>query len=176
MKIVKWRKGVKEERVLTPEEVSAMKAESVKADLYERSRPLTTEEVSRMIITQQVNTLEVDDNTALRMLEFYPEWTTGATYAVGFKVRRGDKLWRARQAHTSQVGWEPEVAPALWEQVCETHAGTLEDPIPYDGNMVLEEGLYYHQDYVVYRCFRDTGSPVYHALSGLVGLYVEEVS
>ena len=30
-----------------------------------------------MLIRQQINTLEVDDSTALRMVEFYPEWSAG---------------------------------------------------------------------------------------------------
>lgn len=164
---------------MTAEEVSAYivatESERRKEDLIQHSRPLTAEEVSRMLLTQQVNTLEVDDNTALRMAEFYPEWAVGVAYPAGFKVYRGDKLWRCRQSHTSQAGWEPEVAASLWEQVCEIHAGTLDDPIPYSGNMALEEGKYYHQEFVIYRCFRDTGGPVYHALSKLAGLYVEEV-
>ena len=50
------------------------------------------------------------------------------------------------------------------------------DPIPYASNMVLEQGKYYTQDGAVYRCIRDTVSPVYAALRELVGLYVEEVS
>lgn len=29
---------------------------------------------------------------------------------------------------------------------------------------------------VIYRCTRDTGNPVYHALAALVGLYVTEVT
>jgi hypothetical protein len=162
-------------RELTHEEIAAMHKEAVKAILTERSRPLTESEVSRMFLFQQVNTLTVDDNTALRMLEFYPQWGEGISYAVGFKVRYGDKLWRVRQAHTAQVGWEPEMAASLWEQICEVHDGTLDDPIPYTGNMVLEDGKFYHQDYVIYRCFRGSGNPVYHALTDLVGLYVEEI-
>ena len=160
---------------LTAEEISAMQKASVTAQLYERTRPLTESEVSRMLLAQQVNTLDVDDNTALRMLEFYPQWGEGISYAVGFKVRYGDKLWRVRQAHTAQVGWEPEMAASLWEQICEVHDGTLDDPIPYTGNMALEDGKFYHQDYVIYRCFRDTGVAVTHPLAELVGLYVETV-
>lgn len=161
--------------VLTAEEISAMESERRKADFQERSRPLTAEEVTRMLLRQQVNTLEVDDNTALRMTEFYPEWAAGVSYTVGFKVRHGGRLWKCRQAHTAQVGWEPEAVGSLWEQVCESHDGSLDDPIPYSGGMALEEGKYYHQEYVIYRCVRSTGSPVYHALAALVGLYVEEV-
>ena len=136
--------------------------------------PLTESEVLSLLIPQQINTLDVDDNMALRMLDFYPEWAAGAAYTVGYKVRRDGKLWRVLQAHTSQVGWEPETAASLWEQINETHAGTMDDPIPYSGNMALTNGLYYMQDWVIYKCTRDTGNPVYHALSELVGLYVEK--
>ena len=143
--------------------------------LEEKYRPLTESEVSRMLIAQQINTLIVDDNTALRMTEFYPEWAADTEYTIGYKVQRNGKLWRCIQAHASQTGWEPENAASLWTEICESHAGTLEDPIPYSGNMALESGKYYMQDNKVYRCTRDTGNPVYNALSELVGLYVEEV-
>ena len=155
---------------LTPEEI----AEAKIAAAMEKSRPLTEAEVSRMLITAQINTLSVDDNTALRMLEFYPAWASDTDYTVGYRVQHSGRLWRCLQAHTSQAGWEPENAASLWTEICESHAGTLEDPIPYNGNMALESGKYYSQDGKVYRCTRDTGNPVYNALSELVGLYVEE--
>ena len=142
--------------------------------ITEARRALTESEVLAMLIPQQINTLSVDDNTALRMLDFYPEWAAGTAYTVGYKVKRNGKLWRVRQAHTSQTGWEPENAASLWEQINETHSGTIDDPIPYSGNMALTAGLYYMQDWVIYKCTRDTGNPVYHALSELVGLYVEK--
>lgn len=145
------------------------------AKIYENSRPLTAEEVTAMLIRQQINTMTVDDNTALRMLEFYPDWAADTAYPAGYKVQYGGKLWRCLQAHTSQTGWEPENAPALWTEICETHNGTQADPIPYDGNMALESGKYYIQDYTIYLCTRDTGNPVYNALSELVGIYVETV-
>ena len=156
---------------LTSEEIEAMQ----EAQAAERTRPLTESEVSRLLIAQQINTLTVDDNTALRMTEFYPEWAADTEYTIGYKVQRNGKLWRCIQAHTSQTGWEPENAASLWTEICESHAGTLDDPIPYSGNMALESGKYYMQDGKVYRCTRDTGNPVYNALSELVGLYVEEV-
>ena len=145
------------------------------AKIYENSRPLTAEEVTAMLIRQQINTLAVDDSTALRMVEFYPEWESGQAYSTGYKVQRSGKLWRCLQAHTSQTGWEPENAPALWTEICETHDGTLADPIPYDGNMALESGKYYIQDYIIYLCTRDTGNPVYNPLAELVGIYVNNI-
>lgn len=160
---------------LTSEEIAEMQEAQAAFEAYERTRPLTESEVSRMLIAQQINTLTVDDNTALRMVAFYPEWAADTEYTIGYKVQRNGKLWRVLQAHTSQAGWEPENAASLWTEICESHAGTLEDPIPYSGNMALESGKYYMQDGKVYRCTRDTGNPVYNALSELVGLYVEEV-
>ena len=161
-------------RDMTADELAQMEAASRRARLEEASRPLRSEEVIAMLIPQQINTITVDDNTALRMLPFYPEWAAGTAYTVRYKVRRDGKLWRVVQAHTAQVGWEPENAASLWEQINETHAGTMDDPIPYSGNMALTAGLYYMQDWVIYLCTRDTGNPVYHALSELVGLYVEK--
>ena len=151
------------------------KKAQVESQIAENSRPLTESEVTRLLIAKQINTLEVDDQTALRMLEFYPEWAADTDYTAGYKVQHGGKLWRCLQAHTSQIGWEPSTATAsLWEEICESHAGTKDDPIPYSGNMALESGKYYIQDDVVYRCTRDTINPVYNSLADLIGLYVEK--
>lgn len=158
-------------REATPKEIRDARLDAI----VERTRPLTEQEVSRMLITQQINTLSVDDNTALRMREFYPEWVPGTTYSVGFKVQRNGKLYNVLQAHTAQTGWEPENAASLWVEICETHDGSIDDPIPYSGNMALESGKYYIQDNVIYLCSRDTINPVYNQLSELIGLYVETV-
>jgi hypothetical protein len=163
------------EREATPEEIADMENRANLDAIEERSRPLTESEVYGMIIAQQINTLTVDNNTALRMKSFYPEWTVNTTYSVGFKVQRKDKLWRVLQAHTSQIGWEPENVPSLWEQIDETHDGTASDPIPYNNNMVLENGKYYIQEYKIYLCVRDTVNPVYNPLAELAGIYVKMI-
>lgn len=160
---------------MSPEEIAEMNRAAREQALRERSRPLSEGEVLAMLIPAQINTIAVDDNTALRMRTYYPEWQSGADYTVGYKVQHGGKLWRCRQAHSAIVGWEPPNVASLWEQVCESHTGAEDDPIPYEGNMALVTGLYYTQDYRLYRCIRDTGNPVYHRLEELVGLYVELV-
>lgn len=163
----------------TPEEIAAMRAEQRKHELREKSRPLTESEVTAMLITQQINTIAVDDNTALRMKQFYPafESVVGQTVKKGFKFAFGDKLFTVIQPElTIQSHYPPGVGTeSLYAEVCETHAGTLDDPIPYSGNMALEQNKYYMQDYVIYKCTRDTGNHVYHALAELVGVYVVEV-
>lgn len=104
-------------RDMTAEEVAAAQAEIARIEAQERTRPLTSEEVTAMLIKQLINTLEVDDTTALRMVEFYPEWIAGQAYTAGYKVQRVGKLWRCVQSHTSQDGWEPDSAPSLWAKV-----------------------------------------------------------
>lgn len=159
----------------TPSEIAAMEAEQRKAEIAERHRPLTESEVSRMLITQQINTLDVDDQTALRMMEYYPAWVTDTKYSAGYKVQYNGKLYKVITAHTSQADWSPDAAVTLFERIDEEHDGSEYDPIPYSGNMALESEKYYTQDGVVYKCIRDTGNPVYHALAELVGVYVVEV-
>lgn len=114
------------------------------------------------------------DEEAVQAVALYDEWSgNGVEYAQNYKVRRNGKVYKVITAHTSQADWAPEVAASQWKCIDETHAGTANDPIPYDGNMELMSGLYYVQDDILYLCIRDTGNPVYHALKDLIGLYVE---
>ena len=107
-------------------------------------------------------------------MELFPAWAVGVDYALGARLRYGDKLYRVLQAHTSQADWTPDSTPSLYAEVEKPGQGdTPDDPIPYSGNMELFEGKYYSQDGVTYRCTRSTGVPVYNALRDLVGLYVE---
>lgn len=138
----------------------------------------TPAEILKDIGASSGYTLTVDDQTALRMIAFYPDWEIDKVYAAGDKLVSGGKLYKVLQAHTSQSTWVPGAAgtESLYARIDEEHDGTQYDPIPYEGNMELKNGLYYTQDGVLYRCTRDTGNPVYNALSELVGLYVEVVN
>ena len=116
------------------------------------------------------------DAAALEAVVLHPVWKAGIAYSAGYKAQHNGRLWRCRQAHTSQEGWEPENVPALWEELCESHDGSRYDPIPYHGNMALENGKYYIQDGVTYLCNRDTTNPVYNPLRELAKIYVEVIN
>lgn len=116
----------------------------------------------------------LSDADALGGVELFPAWAVGVDYAAGERLRYGDKLYKCIQAHTSQADWTPGSTPSLYAEVEKPGQGdTTEDPIPYSGNMELFKDKYYSQDGVVYRCIRNTDTPVYNALRDLVGLYVE---
>lgn len=110
-------------RDMTPEEITAMQAELEKAEAAERTRPLTAEEVTSMLIKQQINNLVVDDTTALRMVEYYPA-PEAASYAAGDRIQHNGKLYKCLQAHTAQADWNPVDAPSLWAEVLAGQGGT----------------------------------------------------
>lgn len=160
----------------TEEEIVAMQEAQARAGAEEKHRPLSQEEVTTMLLRQQINTLAVDDAMAYRMREFYPEWAEGQSYPVGYKLLYGGSLYKVIQAHTSQATWKPGTGTeSLFTRIDETHDGTKYDPIPYNGNMELFNGKYYTQSGQTYHCTRDTGTAVFHPLSELVGIYVEVV-
>lgn len=137
---------------------------------------------------KEMNTLGLSAVDALEVKDWYPKWgeegfKQGDTVTKGQKFQFGDKLYAVLQDHTILAHYEPSInTAALYVEVTPDYNengeenGTLDNPIPYEGNMVLENGKYYEQDGVVYLCNRDTINPVYHALKDLVGLYVEVVS
>ena len=163
------------------DEITLMQAAQRAAEAAERTRPLTMEEVSRLLITQQINTLEVDDATALRMRRYYPTFSelVGQAVTQGTKFRVDDSedadLYKTIQPElTIQAHYPPGVGTeSLYTRIDEAHDGTKYDPIPYNGNMALQSGKYYTQNNILYLCNRSTGQPVYNALAELVGLYVE---
>lgn len=163
-------------REMTAEEIAAMEDAAAHAAAEEKHRPLSLAEVQEMMVRAQINTLAVDDATALRMVAYYPDWTAGTAYAVGDRLVYNGDLYKVLQAHTAQETWLPGTGTeSIYTRIDERHDGTKYDPIPYSGNMALEAGKYYSQGGKTYLCNRDTGNPVYHALAELVGLYVTEV-
>lgn len=135
--------------------------------------------------TQEINTYNLSPAEALQVQSWYPVlfetegYEEGKPIFTGTRVQYQGKLWECRQDHNIVAQFAPSLATAsLWKEVTEEGAdvGTIENPIPYEGNMELEEGRYYSQDGVVYLCTRSTGVPVYNALKDLVGIYVDVVT
>ncbi|MBO7171786.1 MAG: hypothetical protein J6V52_02380 [Bacteroidaceae bacterium] len=146
----------------------------------------TTELIAKNI--KEMNELSLSAVDALEVKDWYPKWGVdegfceGDTVTKNTKFQHEGKLYACLQDHVILAHYEPSINTAsLYVEVTEDYTdageemGTVENPIPYEGNMVLENGKYYSQDGVVYLCNRDSGNPAYHALKDLVGLYVEVV-
>lgn len=96
------------------------------------------------------------DSDAAKAVELFPAWAYPVSYVVGNRVSDGGKLYKCRQAHTSQEGWKPSATPALWVVIDVAHAGTQDDPIPASRGMEYEYGKYYldSEDGKTYKCER----------------------
>lgn len=116
----------------------------------------------------------LSDTDALQAVELFDEWKPDTDYERGDRRRYDGVLYKARQAHTSQEIYPPNIVPALWEVVAPEGKGDSPDnPIEYDQSMVLEQGKFYIENDVIYLCIRDSGVPLYTALANVIGNYVE---
>ena len=97
------------------------------------------------------------DEAAARVPTLYPAWRAGAEVKEGERRLHNLKLYKCRQPHTSQGGWEPDVTPNLWAVIDVSHAGTVDDPIPANRGMDYEYGKYYldPEDGKTYLCQRE---------------------
>lgn len=130
------------------------------------------------------------DADALKSIDLYPIWEAGLEitkvdgvwYIDGIEIgadlrmAHDGRLYRVRQPHTTQTGWEPSIATAsLFSMVAPPTDGTEENPIDYSGNMELYENLYYKQNGVIYQCFRNSEISLHNSLAELVGIYVRAI-
>ncbi len=135
----------------------------------------------RKVIEETAQSIN-DENEALAVKNLFPAWKelcekNFVAKEAGFKFRYGNELYKTLQTNYTFVSHyiPDEGTESLFARIDETHVGTFEDPIPYNGNMALENGKYYSENKIVYLCIRDSVNPIYGALSDLVGNYVEVV-
>lgn len=124
-----------------------------------------------------IQTMALTDNEALKVKDMYLEWSEfiNKSLTQGMKVQYDNKLYKVRQEIATVLENQPPSihTAALYEEINETHAGTQEDPIPYTPPMEIFKNKYYTQNDILYKCTRDSGIPLSHDLSALVGTYVE---
>ena len=125
-----------------------------------------------------IQIMNLTDGESLEVKDMYPEWSEFINKALtqGMKVQYDNKLYKVRQDVAVVLENQPPsiYTAALYEEINEQHAGTQEDPIPYNNNMELVQGKYYSQYDVIYYCHRGSGQAVYNDLKDLI-IYVEPV-
>lgn len=134
----------------------------------------------RPIIEQAA--VSLSDGEAASVPELITAWAYPVAYAEGDRRSYGGKVYKCRQAHTSQVDWTPEKTPNLWAVIDAEHAGTQNDPIPAARGMEYEYGKYYldGEDGKTYKCERigeQSGNKItlQYLPHELVGQYFTEV-
>lgn len=166
--------GLSEPHLDTPDDFEEIDKpadyEAFKIDQVKRLNRITALVASER---QGINNLGLTDKESLEVMGWFPQWEAGKQLKEGEKVTYNGTLWRVRQTHTSQEGWQPSINTAsLFEAVNMEASGTSDDPIAYVPPMEIFNGKYYTQNGVLYLCTRDSGTTLSHDLSALVGLYV----
>lgn len=123
---------------------------------------------------------------ALESPDAFPVWSADSVSYTAenpqSKVRYEGRLYKCVTAHQSQAAWTPQAVPALWVAIDETHAGTIDNPIPAVRGMEYYKDKYYlDPNGKTYLCIRDrddapgSGIVLQYLPSELVGAYFEEV-
>lgn len=117
---------------------------------------VTAERAAELRPMIEAAAMSLPDGEAAKAVELFPAWAYPVSYIVGNRVSDGGKLYKCRQAHTSQESWKPSATPALWVVIDVAHAGTQDDPIPASRGMEYEYGKYYldGEDGKTYLCER----------------------
>lgn len=144
---------------------------------------ITPQRAARLRPVIEAAATSLSDGEAAKAVELFPAWAYPVSYVEGNRVSDGGKLYKCRQAHTSQTDRNPAATPALWVVIDVTHAGTQDDPIPAARGMEYTYGLYYKdpEDTKLYLCER-TGEQSGNKITlqylphELVGNYFKAVS
>jgi hypothetical protein len=136
---------------LTPEELERMEAEQRKAELSEKSRPLTADEVNRLFITRNIQTISTDDAVASRAGEFHPEMQyDGSLIYAKTRIRWGKGLKRPVVDIWDRKENNPDNAPTLWEDIA-YRDGIRIIPEIITATLAFSEGEYGWWGDVLYR-------------------------
>lgn len=118
-------------------------------------------QLMEVVREQHLATTDISAAVALRVpatfFSFAELCKRGKQVAKGVVFRYGDKTWRVVQAHTPMEIYPPSIdTAALYTKIEPGHAGSKDDPIPYEQGMAFEKGKYYSQHGIVYVCILTT--------------------
>ena len=182
----KWRDNINDEDVKEHDVfINWVKDELKRTGLFAASEarvdetaPTLTDLVTLGTSLARSNENGLTDTQKAKVFRLFPTWDEllgkGEQLPVGTDLQYNGEFYRVIQAHTPQADWLPDEQRALYAYVS-PHEGTEKDPIPYRHWMLLEEGKYYTEYGVTYKCTQSLSVGYDSDLSGLAA-FVEAVN
>ena len=105
-------------RDMTDDEIARMQIDAINAQIEEAARPLSADEVLRLALRAQVNSLDIPEVDASRMADYYPTMTgDGSLIKVGTKINWHGVLKQAAVDLWDTAENNPDNAPTLWADI-----------------------------------------------------------
>ena len=183
--------NVTEERITSAEadalaakqamEQQAEDIEQIKKQMEEGGTGVDQELFAATAVVARANAQMLSDQEALSAKVLYEKWQTlvDAEYTAekaGYKFTHENILYKTiKDNQQFQAQWVPgQGTESIFERIDETHAGTVEDPIPWHTNMRPELGKYYVEGDLLTKCIEDPGQALQNKLGELCpGRYFE---
>lgn len=117
---------------------------------------------NKEIIKYTINSLSLTVEESLNRKDYYPIWEEYLNKSLpkDFIVNYQDNLYQTIQPINVVLDNQtPDIVYALYHKLDkDEHAGTIDDPIPYEQQMKIEKGKYYSQYGITYLAIQSTNT------------------
>lgn len=140
---IEWRKD--SIKAIHEEQAAAAKAAAMVAQVQVAAKVFTSAAI------------DIPDTQALEMPDMFPSWedvlANGVELQKGRIISKDQTLYRVQNKVTPQAHQPPggEGMLAVYRPIDQSHAGTLEDPIPWVYGMDCHAGVYFSYQGHIYR-------------------------
>lgn len=101
----------------SPQRTWAEQKDQILAQLGIVAESRASAAAARIAVKQTVLAGDLPEEDLAQIVDLWPAWAAGVSYAVDEIVRHGGSLYKVVQAHTSQADWAPPDVPSLFAKI-----------------------------------------------------------
>ena len=101
----------------SPQKPWAEQLDQILAQLGGVAESRASAAAARIAVRQTVLAGELPDEDLAQIVDLWPAWAAGVSYALDEIVRHEGTLYKVVQAHTSQSDWAPPDVPSLFAEI-----------------------------------------------------------
>ena len=101
----------------SPQKTWAEQKDQILSQLDSVAESRASAAAARIAVKQTVLAGELPEEDIAQIVDLWPAWAAGVSYAVDEIVRHEGSLYKVVQAHTSQADWPPPDVPSLFAKI-----------------------------------------------------------